>query len=586
MDSLAQLLTVVLATGIACQWLAWRLRLPAIVLLGGAGILLGPVLGWVRPSAQLGTALEPLVGLCVALILFEGGLRLRRRELRTVGASLARLILVASPLVWLLSAVAIRNLGGVPWAVAVVTGALLVVTGPTVILPLLRQTPLEPTTAQALKWEGILNDPVGALLAILAFEAVLGLAGAASPLHVLSGALLSLGVAGAVGGASAWLLGRGFRAGLVPEFLKVPATLVSALAVYGLVNLHQSEAGLLAVTVMGVLLGWMELPVQRDLAHFKDTIAILLVSMVFVLLTADLDPTLLDRFDGRHFALVGVLAFGVRPVAVGIACVGSDLSLRQRALIGWIGPRGVVAAATAGLLGHKLTAAGYPEGELVLPIVFAVIGATVVVHGLTLAPLARHLGLTRPPRRGLLLVGASPWTRELATWLRDRGLPVLVAIPPGASGQRRARARDLEVFDGDVLSDTADEDLDLSGYGAVLATTENDAYNALVCQKLGGAVFGRQGAFQTALEHGAAGDDHTMARSARGRVVFGDQADIDTLNEHLEAGWGFGTGQAPAGAIWIARLGDGAPELLTDKERPEGPDGAELLWFGPTPAGS
>ena len=362
MQHITETLALVGVCGLTAQWLGWRLRIPAIVLLTLCGLIVGPVLGIVRPSAALGDAFQPLIKLGVAAILFEGGLTLRLSELRNAAAGVNRLITVAVILSMGFGSAAAHWIGGLSWPVAVVFGAIVVVTGPTVILPLLRQSRLRKRPASYLKWEGIVNDPTGALLAVVAFEYFVS-AGQASISHSLLELAAGLAVAGALGGIGGWLLGRSYLAGLVPEYLKGPMALAAALGIYALSNLVLEEAGLVAATVMGLVLGNMGLPSINEIRRFKEYTAVLLVSGIFLLLTADLDPEIMLRLDWRSVALLGAILFLVRPLAVGLSTIGAQMSWQERVLVGWIAPRGVVAAAVAGVFGPALAARGYAGGS-------------------------------------------------------------------------------------------------------------------------------------------------------------------------------------------------------------------------------
>ncbi|MFB6259613.1 MAG: cation:proton antiporter, partial [Thiohalorhabdaceae bacterium] len=285
--------TLVVAIGLAAQWLAWRFHLPAIVLLTAAGLALGPGLGWVDPSHDFGNLLRPLVGLAVGMILFEGGFSLHWHEVRHTGRAILRLITLGVILAWGLGAAAAHWIAGLAWPVAAVLGAILVITGPTVIGPLLRQARLQARPASFLKWEGIINDPVGALLAILAFEYLIHSGPGSAIWEVVGGLLLAVGVAAALGGGGGYLLGRGFERGVVPEFLKAPILVAAILLVYALANRVQAEAGLLATTAMGLIMGNLGLASSLELRRFKEPIVVILISVLFVVLAADLETDLL-----------------------------------------------------------------------------------------------------------------------------------------------------------------------------------------------------------------------------------------------------------------------------------------------------
>jgi NhaP-type Na+/H+ or K+/H+ antiporter len=472
--------------GVAAQWLAWRFKIPSILILVVLGLAAGPLTGWVRPRAVLGDVLSPAIGMVVAIIVFEGGLNLNIRELRTAGSGVVRLVFLALPLNWALGALAAHFIGHLAWSTSILFGSILVVTGPTVIIPLLRQAKLEPRASAFLKWEGIVNDPIGATLALLllSFLVLLRNHGAdATDLAALAGrAIVGASLAGALGAALPFGLRWVFHRDLAPEYLKTPILLAGALAVYGAGESVQPETGLVGATVFGVVLANIDITGLQELRRFKESLTVFLVSGLFILLTADIDPSVLGRLSWPIMLTTAAMLVVVRPAAIGLATIGARMTWRERLLVGWIGPRGVVAAAVAGLAAEQLATAGYRDASLILPMVFSVIVATVVLHGLTLGPLARALGLASGAPPGLLIVGASPWTIALARTLRELGVPSLIA-DPSWEGLRPARALGLQTIRVEILSAVGERLVDLRDMDYLLAASEDDAYNALVCTR-------------------------------------------------------------------------------------------------------
>ena len=537
---LSLVIVAVAALGITAQWLAWRLKVPAIIMLAGFGLIAGPGLGLIDPSRDFGEFLSPVVSLCVAIILFEGGLSLQLSELKETASGVRRLVNLGAPLAWVSCSLCARFIGGLDWPVSLVFGAIMVVTGPTVIMPMLRQAGLNRRTASYLKWEGIINDPLGALLAVLVFQFFLfQQSGSAWP-EVLSGIGLAVVSSLILGGLGGLAIGKAMRAGMVPEYLKSPMMLGLVLVVFELTNLIQHEAGLLAVTIMGIVVGNLNLPGIGNLRRFKEYITIMLVSVVFVSLTADLDVSSLGAIGWRGVALVLSILFIARPVTIMLATIGTDMEFRERLLLSWIAPRGIVAAATAGLMGPGLVAAGY-SAEVLLPLVFAIIFATVFSHGLTLNWLSERLGLASRQRDGVLIVGASPWTIELAQTLKALDVNVLLA-DTSWHNLRSARLAGIPVFYGEILSEFAEESLEIAHIRTVLAATSNDAYNALVCTALAPEI-GQQRVLQLAI--GSVGDGDTeedpraLARPRRGGLAFDNEAYFERLWRHTVRGWTF-----------------------------------------------
>ena len=529
-------IVTVAGLGVAAQWLAWRLKMPAIVLLAAVGLLMGPGLDLIHPSEDFGEFLRPVVSLCVAIILFEGGLSLQLRELKEAATGVRRLVYLGVPLAWSFSSLCAHYIGGLDWPVSLVFGAIMVVTGPTVIMPMLRNAALNRRTASYLKWEGIINDPIGALLAVLVFQFFIFQGAGSGWQEVIVSIGLAM-IAGLLfGGIGGWLIGRAFREGLVPEYLKSPVMLGVVLAVYAASDLIQQEAGLLTVTIMGIVVGNMNLPGIGDMKRFKEYITIMLVSVVFVSLTADLDVGSLGEIGWRGVGIVAAIMFLARPAAIMLATVGAKVEFKERLLLSWIAPRGIVAAATAGLMGPRLVDAGYDAGVL-LPLVFAIIFATVFSHGLTINWLADKLGLASKHRDGVLIVGASPWTVALAQTLHDMNVNVLLS-DTSWHNLRPARLAGIPVFYGEILSEFAEESVEIAHVRTVLAATPNDAYNALVCTAIAPEI-GQSRVLQLALGGDAEEDPKALARPRRGDVAFDNDADFEKLWRLLVKGWTF-----------------------------------------------
>ena len=589
MPHITETLALVAVLGLTAQWLGWRLRIPAIVLLTLFGLLVGPVFGIIRPSEALGDAFQPLIQLGVAAILFEGSLTLRLSELKKAAAGVKRLITVAVALSLVFGSAIAHWVGGLSWPVAVVFGSIVVVTGPTVVLPLLRQARLRRRPASYLKWEGIVNDPTGALLAVVAFEYFVS-AGQASIGHSLLELALGLAVAGALGGVGGWLLGRSYLAGQVPEYLKGPMALAAALGAYALSNLVLEEAGLVAATVMGLVLGNMGLPSINEIRRFKEYMAVLLVSGIFLLLTADLDPQIMFRLDWRSLALLAAILFLLRPLAIGLATIGAGMTWQERVLVGWIAPRGVVAAAVAGVFGPALAAKGYAGGELLLPLVFALILITVVLHGFSLGWLARRLGLSATGEGGLLIAGASRWSTGLAEALHKLEVPVMLA-DNSWHRLRAARLAGVPVYFGELLSEHAETSLELGEMGSLLAVTSNDAYNSLVCANYAPEL-GRQRVYQLAA--GDVAEPRRPAPTARGLTAFDGGALFEDLERHWYGGWTFQRTNItedyaheaffaglPQGAIPILVVSaKGAVQLVGSARPLKAQAGDRVVWFG------
>lgn len=532
---LTQVLMTVVVLGIGAQWLAWRLHLPPIVLLVGFGLIAGPVLGWLQPAHDFGALLQPFVNLGVALILFEGGLKLHFFELREAGSGVTRLVTIGVVASWVLTTLIAHWPGGLTWPVALLFGAITVVTGPTVILPMLRQARLSRRPASFLKWEGIINDPIGALLAVLTYEYFVYRRPGANPASVLPGMALALLVGAGLGIAVGYLLNRAFRRGWAPEFLKGPVMLAAALGTYSAANIAHAESGLLAVTVLGMTLGNMRGPDIVELEHFKEYVSILLVSAVFILLTANLDPAILKQLDWHSAALVGAMVVIIRPLSVFLATLGDGMPWRERLFLGWIAPRGVVAASMAGVFVPGLLAVGIRDAGLLTPLVFALVFTTVLLHGFSMSWLARRLGLNAGEGNRVLVVGANSWTIEFCRQLMALEVPVLMTDTERRH-LKEARLQGIPVFFGEVLSDVAEEAFELNEIGTVLAATDSDAYNSLVCSHFAYEI-GHDSVFQLALR--AKREERSISRENRGNIAFAEDATYPCLLHRLYEGWTF-----------------------------------------------
>lgn len=529
------LMLVILCAGLASQWLAWRLHLPAIVVLITSGLLLGPVSGIIELGLSQNELTE-LIGLGVAIILFEGGMDLKFGEIRRVGPGVGRLTILGPPLAWIFGTLAAHYIAGLSWPVAWVLGAILVVTGPTVILPLLRQARLNKESASLLKWEGIVNDPVGVLLAVLTFQYVT-LANGGWP-QVFMGLGAAIAVAGLLGGLGGWLTGWLYRRGVVPAHLKAPLLMVLVLAAYWASNLIQHEAGLLTVTVMGLVIGNMELVEREPLRHFKENLTIVLLSVLFIVIPSQLKLEHLELLNWRVAAFVLVVLLLVRPLAITLATLGAPMRGKDKLLLAWIAPRGIVAAVaavTAGTFGPALVAAGYPDAAALLPIVFLIILVTVLVHGLTLGPLARKMSLAAEEENGLLIVGASPWTQALAQTLKNLDVDVVVA--DGSYRRLKPIRMDgIKVYYGEILSEHAEQELEDKHLSFLLCATDNHYYNALVC-KARGHEFGHHRTFQLAPHQETGQEQKRLTLQQRGYFAFEPPTDFYTLLQRLRDGW-------------------------------------------------
>jgi NhaP-type Na+/H+ or K+/H+ antiporter len=523
---------VLLALGFLCQWLAWRVQLPSILFLLLTGIILGPASGLLDPDALLGETLFPLVSLSVAVILFEGSLGLRWAEIRGVAPAVANLVGIGAVISLIVLAVAAHDLVGLSWELALLFGALTCVTGPTVVAPMLRTVRPNARIANVLRWEGIIIDPIGALFAVLVFNWILlGLGrdtftGALASFALTTGAGALAGVIGASG------LGFLLRRQWIPEYLQNYATLVAVLSVFWLSNAVAHESGLLAVTIMGMWLGNRPDLHMDDILDFKEHLSTLLISLLFIVLAARLDwpsPTL--ALGG--LAMLGVAMIVARPLSVLLSTLGSNLSWRERALIAWIAPRGIVAAAVSALFALRLEQQGVAGAEELVPLTFMLIIGTVILQSATSRKLAQRLGVSEPDRHGVLIVGANRVARELGKALQQQKITVLVADDDWMD-IRAARMDGLRTYFGNPVSEHADVHLDLTGIGTLLATSTRRETNTLACVRFE-PTFGRNHIFRLRILAPGEAPKQNLSGTLRGRNLFGNVTHRQ-IEERLDAG--------------------------------------------------
>jgi len=565
-------LSAVLVLGIFAQWLGWRLRLPSILLLLVFGILAGPVTGLIRPGTLLGPLLYPVVSLAVAVILFEGGLSLTLKEFRAVGGAAFRLVSVGALITWLLAAVAARFILGMDWPLAILLGAILVVTGPTVIVPMLQQIRPAGAVGPILKWEGIVIDPIGAMLAVLVYEVIVSPTAAlptiASTLFVLVAVGTAVGLAAAV--VIVWLI----RKDWVPDFLQNPVTLMLVVAAFTLSNHLQDEAGLLAVTAMGFALANQKRVSVHHIIEFKENLRVMLIASVFILLAASLQPGQIAGLGWASVAFVAFLLLLVRPAAVFAATLGSGLSRQEKLFLAWLAPRGIVAAAVSSIFALRLTEAGHPGADTLVAVTFLVIIVTVAVYGLTAAPLAARLGLAKANPDGVLFLGGRFWVRRIARFLQQEGFPVMI-VDNSRQNVLAARMEGVPATFASVFSDPVLDQVELGGLGKLLAVTSNDDSNSLVGLHFA-RLFGRDQVFQLAPEEKAANGD--AGRHLRGRTLFGEDVTHSLLTQRFIGDWTLKKTRLRKEfgyQDFLARYRDGAIPLflITDAKR--------LLVFSP-----
>ncbi len=522
-------LALVSFLGIGSQWLGAKVKIPSILLLLLAGMVAGPVTGWVEPDLLLGDLLFPAVSLGVGILLFEGGLALRRNEIAEVGPALARLVLIGALFTWLFGSVAISLLFDIETSHAFLIASILVVSGPTVVLPLLRLVNVRPTSAAMLKWEGILIDPVGALLAVIVLEAVLG---SNDPVSIFTRIVLTLGVGGLIGYGVQLVLTEALKRHWVPDRLHNAVVLMAVVTAFVLADTVQSEGGLMATTVMGVAMANQSRSPIGHIVSFQEDLGVLVLGALFILLGARVDLDAMVEYLPRSLALLALLVLVARPLAVWVSTIGTSVPRQDRMFIASMAPRGIVAAAVASLFALELDHEGFEVPELV-PVVFTIIIGSVVIYSVTAGTMARLSKVARAEATGVAMVGGAPWVLDLAESLTELDVPVLV-ITSEDDEIEAAIMRGLLVYTGRLES----EDLVIAaegvGVGTALALSERPDRNDLAKLRFVELV-GRANVF--VLPANEEGSSHSAAHShAEGRRPFGQETTYSTIEAELAAG--------------------------------------------------
>lgn len=532
---------------ILAQWLGWRLKTPSITFFLIFGFIAGPILQLIHPQALLGDLMQPLTSIAVGIILFEGSLNLNFKEIQRARVAIRHFVIVGAPVAWVLTSLAGIYLAGLSFEVAVTFGALLIVTGPTVIMPLLKNARLTERPSSMLKWEGLINDPIGAVLAILAYEyfKTESLPEQFHPSIFFSTTFVKILLIMLVSYGLGRVIARFFNRGLIPEYMKSAALLSFVVIFYIICNEILHESGLIGVTVLGITLANLGLTSLEDIKKFKETMSLMLVSGIFIILTANMDPKLLLNIDWRGISFILCILLVIRPITAIASSVGTDMSWREVVLTGWVAPRGIVCAAIAGVMGPLLVGAGFEDGEKMLPLAFAIVLVTVFLHGFSAKPLAKMLGLSHPEKDCLIVVGASGWATQLAETLIKRGIEVLI-VDKNWYALKKARLSDVPTYYGEILSEETEYKLDLAKYNSLLSATNNPAYNSLVCNSFSHE-FSRESTYQF-LPHDE--DEHEtrqLSETIRGEDFGSKDLDFWLLSDLFHKGWRFKTSRIGKG---------------------------------------
>ena len=534
------------------QLIAWWIRVPSILLLLGFGVLLG---FWMNPdtmlqdisgSSELGPKIVfPLVSLAVAVILFEGGLSLRFHELKdAVGGAIVRLCTVGVVVSWVFGSLLAWWLLGIHWKLAILLGAVLVVTGPTVVAPLLRHIRPNPKIGSVVKWEGIIIDPIGAILAVLVFEQFFHDSGAHHEvvssfwtpiITILKTAAIGVGF----GCAAAAILTQFVKRYWLPDYLHGLAFLASALGVFGLSNYLMHESGLVTVTVMGIYLANQKEISIEQVVEFKENLGVFLISCLFIVLGSRLDLNVLGEVGWRGAFFVFLMILIVRPLSVFAAMWKSGLNREEKIFLAFLAPRGIVAAAVVSVFALRIMADGDPEFaedvRILVPATFMLIVGTVSVYGLGAATLARRLGLAEANPQGILFGGATAWIRDVASILQTHNFPV-VLVDTNYQNVSAAKMNGLTAHCKSILSDYVHEEVNLAGVGRFLALTKNDAVNAMAAIDFS-HLFGSQNVYRLLPSDADKGQRAKVGEVSKGRELFHEEWGEDRFRTAYQQGF-------------------------------------------------
>jgi len=503
-------LSGIIILGILAQWVAWKFKIPAILPLILIGLLVGPIAAefftedgskWIEPIWNGKNGLFPgdglyyFVSLAISVILFEGGLTLKRDEIKNVGPSITKLITVGSAVTFFGAGVLAHYLFNLSWEISFLFSGLIIVTGPTVITPILRNIPLKKDVSAVLKWEGILIDPIGALVAVLVFEfiSVGGGSGFTKTALTEFGKILLFGTS--FGFTFAHALAFVINKKLVPHYLLNVVSLSTVLLVFVESEIFAHESGLLAVVVMGMVIGNGKLKSIKELLYFKESLSILLISILFILLAANIDiKDLMLLYNWKTAVLFVVVVFVIRPMAVFLSTYKSKLKTNEKLFISWVGPRGIVAAGIASLFGSKLLKEGVEGAEYITPLVFMIVLGTVLLNATTARIFAKMVGVFLTSSDGILIIGASPAPRLIASYLKQNGRRV-VLIDSNPNHIHKAEEMNLEAIEASVYDDDLTENIELNDIGYLMSLTGSSVINEYALSKYT-KNFGEQGAFR------------------------------------------------------------------------------------------
>lgn len=598
----------IIVLGILAQWVAWKFKIPAILPLILIGLFVGPIstlisedgAQWIQPIYNGTKGLFPdqnlfnFVSLAIGIILFEGGLTLKRGEVSKIGPVIGKLISFGSAVTFIGAGLAAHYIFGLDWRISFLFSSLIIVTGPTVITPILRNIPLKKEVSAVLKWEGILIDPIGALVAVLVFEfiSVGGDAGYTIQALIEFGKIVLIGFSFGISGGYA--LYYAIKKRFIPHYLLNVVALSVVLLIFVESDVFAHESGLLAVVVMGMFLGNSDLPNLKELLYFKESLSVLLISILFILLAANISlDDLLLVYNWETAALLAVIIFVLRPIGVFLSTMGSSLKTNEKLFISWVGPRGIVAAGIASLFGTKLVEQGVPGAQYITPLVFAVVLITVLLNAATARMFARMVGVFLNSSDAIIIIGASKVSRLIGSYLKKNKRHV-VLVDTNANNIERAKELGLESINASIYIGDLTDNIELNDVGYLIAITGNDEINKQAISKYGD-VLGENGSFRLMNSeerkeglHVADKPEQILSAThdyARLMQVANEYPSIQEIDLSSEAQFkkliDYIEGEVDMVALFL-RQPDGNLLFIVNPEEMEVPEGSQLAYLGKT----
>jgi len=525
------------AITLICQWLSWRIKIPAILLLLAIGILIGPTLHLFSPTDIFGDMLEPIISLAVAVILFEGGLSLNFSEIKGLGATIRNMLTIGLVITLFLTTAVSYYILNIDIYISWLIGSICTITGPTVVVPMLRSIRPNKNISNILRWEGICADPIGAILAIVVLTIIIATKDHTSPLLLALSITETLAVGIIIGISVGFFLGKAMQKQVIPDFLHNVASLCIVLLAYVISTAIKPGTGVLTVTLMGIWIANKHKGIASEILGFKESLSILLVSGLFLLISSEIDLIQTSSILLKAVFLIAFLQFIIRPIAIACSTIGCNLSFKERLFLSWLAPRGIVSASIAALFTNQLYVNNIQNSNLLLNITILIIIGTVVFQGITSIPLARLLGICDPEPNGILIIGSNKVAREIGKALQEHNINILLTSVSW-DDHKKARMDGLPTYYGNPVSEHADRHLDLIGLGKTFGLSYLEDLNALAAlryeKEFGArAIYGLHGQSETTT---SLKKQQKAAKKYHGQALFDAKLSLDVFEHKLNNG--------------------------------------------------